>query len=109
MSQNLPVIPMRSTVLFPGVTLPISAGRPQTLKAIEAALRDPQHRVLAVAQKSEGEEIDPDDLYSVGVIATLGSIQRGQGAVRLVLEGQRRAIVTKISLQDGHLVATVTE
>ena len=36
MSQNLPVIPMRSTVLFPGVTLPIAAGRAQTIKAIEA-------------------------------------------------------------------------
>jgi len=109
MSQNLPVIPMRSTVLFPGVTLPISAGRPQTLKAIEAALRDPEHRVFAVAQRGDGEEIDPNDLYGIGVIATVGSLQRGQGGVRLVLEGQKRAIVTKISLQDGYLVATVSD
>jgi ATP-dependent Lon protease len=110
MSQNLPVIPMRSTVLFPGVTLPISAGRAQTLKAIEVALRDPQHRVLAVAQRGDGEEIDPNDLYGVGVIATLGSIQRGQGGtLRLALEGQRRAIVTRVTEKDGYLVATVSD
>ncbi len=110
MSQNLPVIPMRSTVLFPGVTLPISAGRAQTLKAIEAALRDPEHRVFAVAQRGDGEDIDPNDLYGVGVIATVGSIQRGQGGtVRLALEGQRRATVTRISEKDGYLVATVND
>ncbi len=109
MSQTLPVIPLRSTVLFPGVTLPIAAGRAETLKAIEAARRDPSHRVLAVAQRGDGEEIDPNGLYTVGVIATVGQIQRGQGAVRLVLEGERRAIITQISMRDGYLVATVSD
>jgi ATP-dependent Lon protease len=100
---------LRSTVLFPGVTLPIAAGRAQTLKAIEAALKDPAHRVFAVAQRGDGDDIDPNELHRVGVIATLGSIQRGQGAMRLVLEGERRAIVTQISMRDGYLVATVSD
>ena len=85
MSRNLPVIPMRSTVLFPGVSLPISAGRPQTLRAIEAALRDPDHRVLAVAQRSDAEDVNVDDLYTFGTVAKIGSVQRGLGGVRLIL------------------------
>jgi ATP-dependent Lon protease len=109
MSKTLPVIPMRSTILFPGVSLPIAAARPQTLKAIEAALRDPQHRVFAVTQRSDGEEIDPEGLHSVGVIATISSIQRGNNAVRLVLDGVSRASVQRITTQDGFLVATVTD
>ena len=49
MSNNLPIVPMRNGVLFPGVSLPISAARPQTLRAIEAAMRTPDHRVFVVA------------------------------------------------------------
>ncbi|HTL33636.1 MAG TPA: endopeptidase La [Kofleriaceae bacterium] len=110
MSQNLPVIPMRATVLFPGVSLPIAAGRSQTLRAIEAALRDPQRRVFAVTQKDDGEDIKADDLYTIGTVATLTSVQRGQGGVlRLVLEGQTRAIASRITTEGDHLVAHVTD
>ncbi|HUS31482.1 MAG TPA: endopeptidase La [Kofleriaceae bacterium] len=110
MSQNLPVIPMRATVLFPGVSLPIAAGRSQTLRAIEAALRDPKRRIFAVAQRDDGEDINADDLYTIGTIATIASVQRGQGGVlRLVLEGQTRAIAQRITNEGDHLVAQVTE
>jgi ATP-dependent Lon protease len=110
MSQNLPVIPMRATVLFPGVSLPIAAGRSQTLRAIEAALRDPQRRVFAVAQRDDGEDIKADNLYTIGTIATLASVQRGQGGVlRLVLEGHTRGIAQRITNEGDHLVAQVSD
>jgi ATP-dependent Lon protease len=110
MSQTLPVIPMRATVLFPGVSLPIAAGRSQTLRAIEAALRDPKRRVFAVTQKDDGEDIKPDDLHTIGTIATLASVQRGQGGVlRLVLEGQTRGIAQRITIEGDHLVAQVSD
>ena len=107
MSKTLPIVPMRNTVLFPGASLPITAGRPQTLKAIEAAMRDPEHLVFAVVQREDGDEIDPDNLYTMGTIATISSVQRGLGGVRLVLNGRDRANAIKISQVDGHLVATV--
>ncbi len=109
MSKNLPIVPMRSGVLFPGVSLPISAARPQTLRAIEAALRDPEHRVFVVAQRDEGEEVAAEGLYTIGTIATLGSVQRGLGGVRLVLEGLHRGIALRVTPKDGYLVATVSE
>ena len=108
MSKNLPVLPMRNGVLFPGMSLPITAARPQTLRGIEAALRDPEHRVFVVAQRSEGEEVSADDLYTIGTIATLSSVQRGLGGVRLVLEGVERGIAMRVSTTDGYLVATVS-
>src|SRR6185295_3624401 len=108
MSKTLPIIPMRSAVLFPGMSLPITAGRPQTLKAIEAALRDPDHRVFAVAQRDEGDEVSPATLFTMGTIATISSVQRGLGGVRLVLEGHDRAITTRTALQGDYLAATVS-
>ena len=90
--KPLPVVPMRNAVLFPGVTFPISAGRAGTLRAIEAAMASDDHKVFAVAQRSESENVSPSELYTIGTIATIGSVQRGLGGIRLVLEGKSRGI-----------------
>jgi ATP-dependent Lon protease len=107
MSKTLPIIPMRNSVLFPGASLPIVAGRPQTLRAVEAALRDPEHRVFAVAQRDDQDDVSAENLYAMGTIATISSVQRGLGGVRLVLEGADRATALRIAESGGHLVATI--
>ena len=109
MSKTLPIVPMRSGVLFPGVSLPITAARPGTLRAIEAALRDPEHRVFVVAQRDDVDDVTADGLYTFGVIATLGSVQRGMGGVRVVLEGVSRGIAMRYVQHEGYLQATVTD
>jgi ATP-dependent Lon protease len=109
MSSHLPVVAMRDAVLFPGISLPITAARPQTLRAIEAALRDPEHRVFAVVQRDDSDEVTPENLYTLGTIAKLGSVQRGLGGVRVLLEGHERGIAMRISPNDGYLVAAVSE
>jgi len=106
---SLPVVPMRNAVLFPGVTFPISAGRAGTLRAIEAAMSTPERLVFAVAQRHEAEAITPADLYTIGTIATLGSIQRGIGGIRLVLEGKSRGIALRLAPKNGFLEATVQD
>src|SRR5438477_9294266 len=108
---NLPVVPMKNAVLLPGVSFPITAGRPATLRAIEAALTDKERRVFAVAQRqvNEGEPVTPDTLYTIGTIATVGSVQRSLGSVMLLLEGKSRAIATRFVTKDGRLEATVQE
>src|SRR6516162_563717 len=108
-SQALPVVPMRNAVLFPGVTFPISAGRAGTLRAIEAALNSPERLVFAVAQRSDTESVSPTELFTIGTIATLGSIQRGIGGIRLVLEGKSRGIALRLSPKNGYLEATVQD
>jgi len=108
--KPLPVVPMRNAVLFPGVTFPISAGRAGTLRAIEAALASPDHKVFAVAQRSESENVTPSELYTIGTIATIGSVQRGLGGIRLVLEGKSRAIALRFApSKQGFLEATVQD
>jgi ATP-dependent Lon protease len=108
---NLPVVPMKNAVLLPGVSFPITAGRPATLRAIEAALNDKERRVFAVAQRqvTEGEIVTPDSLYTIGTIATVGSIQRSLGSVLLLLEGKARGIATRFASKEGRLEATVQE
>ena len=108
-SQSLPVVPMRNAVLFPGVTFPISAGRAGTLRAIEAALNTPERLVFAVAQRNDTEAVSPTELFTIGTVASLGSIQRGIGGIRLVLEGKSRGIALRLSPKNGYLEATVQD
>src|SRR5687768_3299605 len=104
--QTLPVLPLRGTVIFPGLTAPIAAGRPGTLRAIEAALKS-DRLVFAVAQRDNTDEPSPDILYSMGVIARIGQIQRGLGGVQLLLQGEQRATSLQYSQGDGYLNAVV--
>ncbi len=104
---TLPVLPLRDVVLFPGVTAPIGAGRPMTIKAIEAALATPEKLVFAVAQRENIEGVTPDGLHTVGTIARIGQLQRGMSGMQLLLHGERRAMALHVTEEHGHLVAVV--
>src|SRR5215813_11486238 len=98
---TLPVVPLRNAVLFPGVNFPITAGRPQTLRAIEAAMKRPEHLVFAVSQREDVDDLAADGLHTIGTIATVGALQRGLGGARLLLQGQRRGIAVRYQEKDG--------
>ena len=104
--QTIPVLPLRGTVIFPGLTAPIAAGRPGTLRAIESALKG-DRLVFAVAQRDNTDEPTPDILYSMGVIARIGQIQRGLGGVQLLLQGEQRATALQYTMTDGFLSAVI--
>ncbi len=106
--QTLPVLPLRGSVIFPGVTSPIGVGRPGTLRAIEAAVKKGNGLIFAVAQRDTAEEPTPDQLYGMGVIARIGQIQRGLGGVQLLLQGEARATAAQYNSSEGYLRADVS-
>ncbi len=87
---TLPVLPMRETVVFPGVALPISAGRPGTIEAIETALRG-DRRLFAVCQRANVDDVTPDVLYELGVIVRILQVQKGTAGFQLLIQGEERA------------------
>jgi len=104
---TLPVIPLREAVLFPEVTSPIAAGRPGTLRAIEAALRTEDKQIFVVSQRENLEDVTPEILYGMGTVATIGPVQRGPSGMRLLLNGDYRAVAVRYDEQDEYLVASV--
>ena len=106
---TLPVLPLREVVLFPGVTAPIGAGRPATLRAIEAALATPERLVFAVSQRQNVESVTSDALYTIGTIARIGQLQRGLSGMQLLLHGEKRGIAIHYSDKDGYLQSVVRE
>jgi ATP-dependent Lon protease len=106
---TLPVLPLREVVLFPGVTAPIGAGRPATLRAIESALGQPDRLVFAVSQRQNVESVTPEVLYTIGTIARIGQVQRGLSGMQLLLHGERRGIAIHYTDREGFLQAIVRE
>ena len=106
---TLPVLPLREIVLFPGVSTPIGAGRPSTLRAIEAALKSESRLIFAVSQRDNVEHVTPAALYTTGTLAKISQIQRGLGGVQLLLHGEKRGAALHYLEIQGHLQAVVRE
>src|SRR6059036_3384160 len=106
---TLPVLPLREVVLFPGVSTPVGAGRPATLRAIEAALKSDSRLIFAVAQRENVDTVTPDVLYTTGTIAKISQIQRGLGGVQLLLHGERRGTALHYRDNGRYLEAVVHE
>lgn len=104
---KLPVLPLRETVVFPGVAVPISAGRPGTVEAIQEALNG-DRRMFAVCQRENVDDATPELLYETGVIIQVAQAQRVRGGLQLLIHGVERAqAVTYSRTGEAMLVAVV--
>jgi ATP-dependent Lon protease len=103
---TLPVIPLRGSVLFAGVATPVTIGREASLRAAEAALTG-DGRVFAVAQRDSNTRPELSNLYTMGVIAKISPVQRADGKLHVVLEGEKRASALEYRPGDDYLKAVV--
>ncbi len=110
MSITYPVLPLRDIVVFPQMIVPLFVGRDKSVSALEAAMAADKE-IFLVAQLDPAQD-DPgrDDLYDLGVIATVMQLLKlPDGTVRVLVEGQRRATLTSLEGEGDHLTATVDE
>jgi len=106
---TLPVLPLRDTVVYPGVAVPISAGRAGTVGAVQEAL-DGDRRLFAVAQKENVDDPSPDVLYTVGTVVRIIQTHRVRGGVQLLVQGEGRAqVVSYESEGEGMLHAVLLD
>ncbi|NDK18414.1 MAG: LON peptidase substrate-binding domain-containing protein, partial [Zetaproteobacteria bacterium] len=106
----LPILPIRNTVLFPGVVIPITAGRDKSIKLIKDANRG-NKTIGVVAQKNELDE-DPgfEDLYAIGTVAKiLKVLKMPDGNTMVVIQGKKRFELSEIVEELPYLKAKVTE
>src|SRR5210317_1171041 len=106
----LPILPLRNTVLFPGVVIPITAGRDQSIKLIKEA-NNGIKTIGVVAQKNETvEHPGIDDLYKVGTVARILKILKmPDGNTMVVLQGKKRFKIDALVQEEPYLKATVNE
>ena len=103
---TLPVLPLRDTVVYPGVAVPISAGRAGTVEAVQQALEG-DRRLFAVAQRENIEEADPEVLYKVGTVVRIIQTHRVRGGVQLLVQGEGRAEAVSYEKEGEHMLRAV--
>ncbi len=104
----LPILPLRNTVLFPGVVMPITVGRQKSLLLIREAYSG--DRLIGTIAQKDGqiEDPQPDDLFQVGTMAEILKIlEMPDGSTSVIIQGKRRFKVRGVVDSEPYMRATV--
>ena len=107
--QPVPVCPVRGSVLYPTMVMPIDAGRPVSIRAINAAL-DRDRTIIIVSQKDRDvEEPTPDDLFQVGTACNIMRMKKNpDGTIQMLVRAFARVTVHEYKHEDGLIEAVVS-
>lgn len=106
--DTLPILPLKNTVLFPGVVVPITVGRDRSLELVREAYED--DKIIGVVTQKDQEEEDPDenDMYYVGTVAQiLKLIKMPDGSKSIVIQGKTIFRITEFIQNDPYFRASV--
>ncbi len=105
--QTLPALPLKNTILFPGLLLPLSVGRESSLQAVEAALKTEEKEIILIAQRdAQVEAPQQDDLYTIGTKAVIRKSSRpNAGVLEILVLGVERVVVMKLEATEPFLMA----
>lgn len=104
----LPVLPLRNMVLFPGVLLPVTVARPKSIKLVTNAFQ--QEKTIAVCCQKDADVQEPQqtDLFMLGTAArVIRTFNMPDGSLTIILEGQERIMIDKITSQRPYMKASV--
>jgi len=106
--NRLPILPLRGTVLFPELILPIMVGRKKSVKLIDEAMEGDRIIGVITQHSSEVEDPDPSELYSIGVAAhVVRMVREMDGTQRVIVQGLERIKILRYVQEDPYLVAEV--
>ncbi len=106
--DNLPILPLRNTVLFPGAVIPITVGRDKSIALINDAYKN-KNLIGVVAQKDEKvEDPQPSDIYKIGTSARiLKVLKMPDGNTTVILQGRKKFVIEKIIQTEPYLKAKI--
>lgn len=107
---EVPILPLRNTVLFPGVVIPITAGRDKSIKLINDA--NANGKVIGVVSQINEDDDDPapTDIHKIGTVARILRVLRmPDGNVTVILQGKKRFEIDAITQDNPYMMATIKE
>jgi ATP-dependent Lon protease len=108
--ESLPILPLRNTVLFPGVVIPITAGRDTSIKLINDA-NNGGKVIGVVSQKDEKVENPSEkDIYKTGTVARiLKVLKMPDGNTTVIIQGKKRFEIKEVLTHKPYITATITD
>ncbi len=101
--STLPVLPLKDTVVFPKIVVPLAVGRAQSMAAVEAAMQE-SREFIAVAQKDPSQATPAlHDLHPVGTVVKINRVEKRDGGAQVIVQGDRRVRLGDPAAGDDHL------
>ncbi|MBK9339073.1 MAG: endopeptidase La [Lewinellaceae bacterium] len=107
--DTLPILPLKNTVLFPGIVTPITIGRDKSIRAVQKAYED--NRFIGVLSQRDVKIESPSaqDLYAIGTIArVLKLLKMPDGSTTAILQGRKRFLLEAMVSEDPYMMGRIT-
>ncbi len=107
--SELSILPIRNTVLFPGVVIPITVGRKKSIKLVKQAYNEGNRLIGVIAQKdNQAEDPDTSEVYKVGTVAKIIKVLvLPDGNTTIIIQGKKRFKVSSFVQEEPYMVAAV--
>lgn len=108
--NDLPILPLRNMVLFPGVVIPITAGRDKSIKLIDEA--NASTKIIGVVAQKEETVENPtvNDIHQVGTVARiLKVLKMPDGNITVIIQGQKRFEIEEVTTEEPYIRAVIRE
>ncbi len=107
--EVIPILPLRGLVAYPQTAVPLTIGQPRSIKLVDEAVSGDRYIGLLAAKNPEDELPGPDDLYTIGTIATIHRLLRApDGTIRLLVQGLERFRIEEFTQTEPYLMARIT-
>ena len=108
--SDLPLIPLRDVVVFPGIVTTLFVGRAKSVEALNIAMSSNKKLVLVSQKDASNEDPDAQDIFQYGSISNLLQlIKLPDGTMKVLVEGHKRCFIEKVIEKDNYTLARVTE
>ena len=102
------MMPIREVVIFPHMMTPFMVGRESSVRALEEALASDRKIFLATQHDGSVDEPRPDEIFSIGTVATIvQSLKQSDGNIKVLVEGVERGKILSVSEEEGYFRATI--
>jgi ATP-dependent Lon protease len=107
--RTLPLLPLKNSVLFPGLMMPLSVGREASLGAVEKALSTEDKEIIVVAQRDpQFDSPGAEDLFTLGTRAVIKKVARPNASqIDVLVLGMERVVIVKVDDTEGYMTARV--
>ena len=106
--DELPILPLRGVVVYPQTGVPLTIGQPRSIRLVDEAVAGTRLVGLVASKNADLENPNPEDLYSVGTIATIHRLFRApDGTIRILIQGMARFRVVEFTQTDPYLKAKI--
>jgi len=104
--ESLPVLPLKNTVVYPQLVVPLAVGRPASVAAVDAARQqegDEQYFICLAQRDAEVDSPGTDDLYEVGTVVAIRRLERGEQGLQVLVQGVQRVHIGDVVQDSPHL------